>query len=185
MALLPERLPLRPALAASVLVGGGLIAGELLHGLGGSLGLVAVAGLGLWLLQGRGRKPLDRLPSSPEGLVSHCRELLQQFEALDLPVAPRQGQLEALLALGERQECHVGLVGAAPSPEFWQLLQQQLKGRKPVLLHQAEPFPGCLASGAGRSRCCTGIRSFICWATRPAPPTYAGYRRPQRICRCC
>jgi len=142
MALLPERLPLRPALAASVLLGGGLVAGELLHGLGGSLGLVAVAGLGLWLLQGRGRKPLDRLPSSPEGLLSHCRELLQQFEALDLPVAPRQGQLEALLALGERQECHVGLVGASPSPEFWQLLQQQLKGRTPVLLHQAEPFPG-------------------------------------------
>ena len=51
MALLPERLPLRPALAASVLLGGGLVAGELLHGLEGSLGLVAVAGFGLWLWQ--------------------------------------------------------------------------------------------------------------------------------------
>jgi len=141
MALLPERLPLRPALAASVLLGGGLLAGELLHGLGGSLGLAALAGLGIWFLQGRGRKPADRLPSSPEALLAHCRGLLQQFEALELAVEPRQQQLTALLALGERQQCHVGLVGAAPSPEHWQLFQQQLQGRRPVLLHRAEPFP--------------------------------------------
>jgi uncharacterized protein (DUF697 family) len=143
--------PLRPTIAATVLLGGGLLAGgllagDLLHGTGSALLLTTSAGLvALWLGVKRG-KPSDRLPSTQSGLLSHCRGLIAQFEALGMQVQPRQVELQRLEALGERQERHVLLVGAAADQPLLQRLQSHYGAACTLQLHQAKPLPPAPAS---------------------------------------
>ena len=143
--------PLRPSLAASVLLGGGLLAsgllaGDLLHGTGSALLLTTAAGLAaLWLGAKRGR-PSDRLPTTQSGLLSHCHGLINQFESLGMQVQPRQVELQRLEALGERQERHVLLVGAPADEQLMQRLQSHYGAACTLQLHQAKPLPPAPAS---------------------------------------
>jgi len=83
---LPLRLPVRPLLLGSALVGGGLVVGDLLHTSLGSTGLLAAAAAGFWWLGSKRIEVSDRLPSSPNELLGHCQALLHQFAALELPL---------------------------------------------------------------------------------------------------
>ena len=131
---------LKPALLGSALLGGGVVLGDLLHGGASSLGLLAAASAGLWWIGGRRQQPEDRLPQSPKALLQHCRGLLEQFDALELPSQPQQQQLEQLEQLGERPDRHVVLAGAGEL-ELVELLKQKLPSSAPLQLHLAKSLP--------------------------------------------
>ena len=131
---------LKPALVGSALLGGGVVLGDLLHGGASSLGLLAAASAGLWWIGGRRQQPEDRLPQSPKALLQHCRGLLEQFDALELPSQPQQQQLEQLEQLGDRPDRHVVLAGAGEL-ELVELLKQKLPSSAPLQLHLAKSLP--------------------------------------------
>ena len=131
---------LKPALMGSALLGSGLVLGDLFHGSVSSVGLLAAASAGLWWMGGRRMQPEDRLPQSPQALLQHCRGLLDQFEALELPCQKHQQQLEQLEQLGQRLDRHVVLAGATEL-ELVDLLKQKLPTTAPLQLHLAKTLP--------------------------------------------
>ena len=131
---------LKPALMGSALLGGGLVLGDLLHGTASSVGLLAAASAGLWWLGGRRMQPAERLPQSPQALLQHCRGLLEQFEALELPCDQQHQQLAQLEQLGERLDRHVVLAGATDLA-LVELLKQKLPATAPLQLHLAKTLP--------------------------------------------
>ena len=131
---------LKPALMGSALLGGGLVLGDLLHGTASSVGLLAAASAGLWWLGGRRMQPAERLPQSPQALLQHCRGLLEQFEALELPCDQQHQQLAQLEQLGERLERYVVLAGATDLA-LVELLKQKLPATAPLQLHLAKTLP--------------------------------------------
>ena len=131
---------LKPALMGSALLGGGLVLGDLMHGTASSVGLLAAASAGLWWLGGRRMQPAERLPQSPQALLQHCRGLLEQFEALELPCDQQHQQLAQLEQLGERLDRHVVLAGATDLA-LVELLKQKLPATAPLQLHLAKTLP--------------------------------------------
>ena len=131
---------LKPVLMGSALLGGGLVLGDLLHGTASSFGLLTAASAGLWWLGGRRMQPAERLPQSPQALLQHCRVLLDQFEALELPCDQQLQQLAQLEQLGERPDRHVVLAGAADLALVEQL-KQKLPATAPLQLHLAKTLP--------------------------------------------
>ena len=138
---LPSQIPLRPVLMGSALLGSGLLLGDLLHSSLGSAGLLAAGAAGLWWLGSSRTAPSDRLPQSPLALLDHCRGLLAQFDALQLPLSGREQELEHLVALGQRQERHVLLAGAAADPATIEKVQSHFRGAAALQLHLARSLP--------------------------------------------
>ena len=138
---LPFQIPLRPVLMGSALLGSGLLLGDLLHSSLGSAGLLAAGAAGLWWLGSNRTAPSDRLPQSPLALLDHCRGLLAQFDALQLPLSGREQELEHLVALGQRQERHVLLAGAAADPATIEKVQSHFRGAAALQLHLARSLP--------------------------------------------
>ncbi|MEB3241055.1 MAG: YcjF family protein [Synechococcus sp.] len=138
---LPSQIPLRPVLMGSALLGSGLLLGDLLHSSLGSAGLLAAGAAGLWWLGSNRTAPSDRLPQSPLALLDHCRGLLAQFDALQLPLSGREQELEHLVALGQRQERHVLLAGAAADPATIEKVQSHFRGAAALQLHLARSLP--------------------------------------------
>ena len=138
---LPSQIPLRPVLMGSALLGSGLLLGDLLHSSLGSAGLLAAGAAGLWWLGSSRTPPRDRLPQSPLALLDHCRGLLAQFDALQLPLSGREQELEHLVALGQRQERHVLLAGAAADPATIEKVQSHFRGAAALQLHLARSLP--------------------------------------------
>ena len=138
---LPSQIPLRPVLMGSALLGSGLLLGDLLHSSLGSAGLLAAGAAGLWWLGSNRTAPSDRLPQSPSALLNHCRGLLAQFNALQLPLSGREQELEHLVALGQRQERHVLLAGAAADPATIEKVQSHFRGAAALQLHLAHSLP--------------------------------------------
>ena len=138
---LPSRIPLRPVLMGSALLGSGLLLGDLLHSSLGSAGLLAAGAAGLWWLGSSRTAPSDRLPQSPLALLDHCRGLLAQFDALQLPLSGREQELEHLVALGQRQDRHVLLAGAAADPAIIEKVQLHFRGAAALQLHLARSLP--------------------------------------------
>lgn len=138
---LPSQITLRPVLMGSALLGSGLLLGDLLHSSLGSAGLLAAGAAGLWWLGSSRTAPSDRLPQSPLALLDHCRGLLAQFDALQLPLSGREQELEHLVALGQRQERHVLLAGAAADPATIEKVQSHFRGAAALQLHLARSLP--------------------------------------------
>ena len=138
---LPSQIPLRPVLMGSALLGSGLLLGDLLHSSLGSAGLLAAGAAGLWWLGSSRTPPSNRLPQSPLALLDHCRGLLAQFDALQLPLSGREKELEHLVALGQRQERHVLLAGAAADPATIEKVQSHFRGAAALQLHLARSLP--------------------------------------------
>ena len=138
---LPSRIPLRPVLMGSALLGSGFVLGDLLHSSLGSAGLLAAGAAGLWWLGSSRTAPSDRLPQSPLALLDHCRALLAQFDALQLPLSGREQELDHLVALGQRQERHVLLAGAAADPATIEKVQSHFRGAAALQLHLARSLP--------------------------------------------
>jgi uncharacterized protein (DUF697 family) len=140
-AMLPIRPPLRPLMVGGLILGGGWIVGDLGHGPLGSLGLAALAGAGVWMLQRPKPAAVAALPQAPEPLLEHCRSLLQQFEALGLGRDRPDQQLRQLQQALDRPEEQLVLAGRAPADDERQWLQQGLRRSVPALLHMARPLP--------------------------------------------
>lgn len=138
---LSSRLPLRPVLLGSALLGSGLLLGDLMHSSLGSASLLAAGAAGLWWLGSSSADPSDRLPQSPSALLEHCRGLLAQFDALQLPLQGREQELEVLASLAQRAERHVLMAGAAADPSAIALVQQHCRGTVPLQLHLARSLP--------------------------------------------
>ena len=85
-------------------------------------------------------QPAERLPQSPQALLQHCRGLLEQFEALELPCDQQHQQLAQLEQLGERLDRHVVLAGATDLA-LVELLKQKLPATAPLQLHLAKTLP--------------------------------------------
>ena len=138
---LPPRLPVRPLLLGSALLGSGLVLGDLMHSALGSAGLLAAAAGGLWWLGGKRTTVSDRLPASPVELLEHCRALLQQFDALGLPLAGRSDALLRLEGLAERSDRHIVLAGSEADAQALELVKLHFRGSAPLQLHLARSLP--------------------------------------------
>ena len=79
-------IPFRTRLAASILIGGGftlaggMVFGELIHGLGTPLSLAAFAGAAAWLLQRNKNSTVGRLPKGVDGMQKHCQKLISNLK---------------------------------------------------------------------------------------------------------
>ena len=138
---LPLRLPVRPLLLGSALVGSGLVVGDLMHSSLGSAGLLAAAAAGFWWLGNKRIAVSDRLPSSPNELLGHCQALLHQFAALELPLEGRNDELQRLEALSIRSDRHIVLAGAEADSHVLELLKNHFRGSAPLQLHLARALP--------------------------------------------
>ncbi|MCX5930714.1 MAG: YcjF family protein [Cyanobacteria bacterium] len=143
--------PGMPWMPAALVLAGGLLLGDSLHGgLSGAV-LVAVAAGGLWWLS-RGKATIEpKLPSSWSGWVERCEGLLLQFAQLQPPENDpaargeqegRLQQLEELRQRRSRQQLQVGLAGVSLPPvglrpELLAALQTPL----PLCLHWGHPLP--------------------------------------------
>ena len=142
-----QLLPLRPALARSVLLaGGGLVFGQwllndLLHVPGGGLGLLAGGAALLWL----SRRPAAaqfRPPATLQGWIERCESVLDQFELFEGDAVAAAGRSMALQQVIDRDgPLQVGLVcvDSASRPELGDL-QRALAGSQPLQLSTAHPL---------------------------------------------
>ena len=143
----------QPKLLRSVAIGGGglLVAQwalvDLLHVPGGGLGLLAVGG-GLWWLSQPAKAASFKTPSSVQGWLKRCGQVLDQFDALEHQVGPvsglrREQRQQALDALVQRTgPLSVGVVGSEgvvlPPSGLW---QEALRGNHPLNLCVGHPLP--------------------------------------------
>ena len=137
---------LKPALMGSALLGGGLVLGDLLHGTASSVGLLAAASAGLWWLGGRRMQPAERLPQSPQALLQHCRGLLEQFEALELPCDHSTSSLHNSSSLVSVWTVMWFWAGATDLA-LVELLKQKLRQTAPLQLHLADLAVGARTLG--------------------------------------
>ncbi|RCL51755.1 MAG: hypothetical protein DBW85_08180, partial [Synechococcus sp. MED-G71] len=128
-------------LLGSALLGSGLVLGDLMHSALGSAGLLAAAAGGLWWLGGKRTTVSDRLPASPVELLEHCRALLQQFDALGLPLVGRSDALLRLEGLAERSDRHIVLAGSEADAQALELVKLHFRGSAPLQLHLARSLP--------------------------------------------
>lgn len=136
---------------AALMMAGGLLLGDTLHGsLSGAVVVAAAAG-GLWWLSRGKAKIQPRLPSSWSGWIERCDGLLSQFERLqptenDPAVSAQQEgrrqQLQQLRDREPRQQLQVGLAGVSLPPVSLQPeLIRALKAPLPLCLHWGHPLP--------------------------------------------
>ncbi len=154
--LLPKLRARLPWIPAAVVLGGGWVLADSLHGpWSGALTVAAAAGGWWWL--GRGRRTITpRLPATWTGWIERCEGLLDQFERLEgsaatapTPPAPTtQAQLERRLRLDQlrqrqqRRELQVGLAGVTlPDPSLQPDLVAALRAPLPLALHWGHPLP--------------------------------------------
>ncbi len=135
------------AMASSGLLVAQWALADLLHVPGGGLGLLAVGG-GLWWLSQPSKPASFKAPSSVQGWLKRCDQVLDQFDALEDQVGPvsdlrREQRQQALDALVQRKSSlSVGVVGSEgvvlPQSRLW---QQLLRGGHPISLCVGHPLP--------------------------------------------
>ncbi|HHG2224106.1 MULTISPECIES: YcjF family protein [unclassified Synechococcus] len=143
--------PGMPWMPAALVLAGGLLLGDSLHGSFSGAVVVAAAAGGLWWLSRGKAKIQPRLPSSWSGWIERCDGLLNQFERLqptenDPAVSAQQeGRRQHLQQLRDRQsrqQLHVGLAGVSLPPVSLQPeLIRALKAPLPLCLHWGHPLP--------------------------------------------
>ena len=143
----------QPKLLRSVAVaGGGLLVAQwtladLLHVPGGGLGLLAIGG-GLWWLSQPAKAASFKTPSSVQGWLKRCAQVLDQFDALEAQVGPvsdlrRDQRQQTLDALMQRSgPLSVGLVASegVVLPDS-SLCREALRGNHPLNLCVGHPLP--------------------------------------------
>ncbi|MCT0218336.1 YcjF family protein [Synechococcus sp. CS-1329] len=140
-----------PWMPAALVLAGGLLLGDSLHGSFSGIVVVAAAAGGLWWLS-RGKATIQpRLPSHWNGWIDRCDGLLTQFERLQPPGADpaaaaehqgRQQQLQQLRERQPRQQLQVGLAGVSLPPAGLQPeLIRALRPPLPLRLHWGHPLP--------------------------------------------
>jgi hypothetical protein len=140
-----------PWMPAALVLTGGLLLGDSLHGSVSGAVVVAAAAGGLWWIS-RGKARIQpRLPSSWSGWIERCDGLLNQFEQLQPtqndPAAgaeqeSRRQQLQQLRERQPRQQLQVGLAGVSLPPQSLQPeLIRALKAPLPLCLHWGHPLP--------------------------------------------
>ncbi|QPN58391.1 YcjF family protein [Synechococcus sp. CBW1107] len=140
-----------PWMPAALVLAGGLLLGDSLHGSVSGAVVVAAAAGGLWWLS-RGRASIQpRLPSSWNGWIERCEGLLNQFEQLQptendpAASAEQEGRRQRLQQLRDRQprqQLQVGLAGVSLPPASLQPeLIRALRAPLPLCLHWGHPLP--------------------------------------------
>ncbi|MFM1811504.1 MAG: hypothetical protein RLZZ336_442 [Cyanobacteriota bacterium] len=131
-----------------MVVGGGVLAEAVLHGLhgGGSwLGLGALAGGWWWLARSRVRQGPPPRPTSVAGWSERCQGLLGQFTRLDADPASSHKRAETLgrlLVERERKELRVALVSSdPPCQRDLAVVQAALRTSRPLRLLVSQPLP--------------------------------------------
>jgi len=136
-------------LPAAVLLGGGWLAAESLHGTASPTLLVGAMAAGWWWLS-RGRRSLrPALPQTCEAWFQRCDGLLLQFERLEVepegmegPAAQRRERLERLRRRQGRHQLELAVVGVTlPDPSLPPALLAALRGALPLALHWGHPLP--------------------------------------------
>ncbi len=141
-----------PWMPAALVLAGGLVVGDSLHGSWSGAVMAAAAAAGMWWLS-RGRTPIKpRLPSSWSGWMERLEGLLEQFEQLQAgPAGPetaadqqlRRQRLQELRDRQPRRQLQVGLAGVTLPPAGLQpALTQALRAPLPLCLHWGHPLSG-------------------------------------------
>jgi hypothetical protein len=147
--------PGMPWIPAALVLAGGLVVGDSLHGSWSGTVVVAAAAAGWWWL-GRGSRTIKpSLPSSWTGWIERCEGLLGQFERLEpteapsaagaQAEAPQQQRRRRLQELRDRQgrgSLQVSLAGVTlPEPSLQPALLRSLQAPLPLTLHWGNPLP--------------------------------------------
>lgn len=132
----------RAALAGGALLLGQWFLGDVLHVPGGGLGLLVAAGGVIWFSK-RSKLPHFQPPESLDGWTQRCREVLDQYQALEGGVSDasrqREADLQAVLdRSGPQRLALVGVPGTViPDPCD---LKSGLIGTAPLTLSVARPL---------------------------------------------
>ena len=130
----------RLALAGGGLVLGQMLLGDLLHVPGGGFG-VLLAGAGVWWLSRGTKAPSFQEPSSLQGWIARCKDVLDQFETLESDGGVRRHQLDLVVERSGPQRLALVCVDPASCPEQG-TLEQALAGGAPLTLSMARPLNG-------------------------------------------
>jgi hypothetical protein len=151
--------PGMPWIPAAVVLAGGLVVGDSLHGSWSGAVMVAAAAAGWWWLGRGNRRIKPTLPSSWSGWIERCEGLLGQFERLepaeapspagfpagspaDTPQQQRRRRLQELRDRQGRERLQVSLAGVTvPQPSLQPALLRALRAPLPLTLHWGNPLP--------------------------------------------